>query len=550
MAQLLFVSAAIGEGNLLAVSMFASGEPAFFHILAGSRLVENITVTIAIHPLSSLSGFVLTPLEIVLTPATCCNRTASNRVQLSPIMDATVSGAAAKRSTLFLSTSLLTPSSPFVSVRSSVEVTVYSPGSISVPTVIGVAEGASTSFYVTRSGGDTSADVFVTPSLVYAANSSTVDVLLVSPASFHLNASVNSVVVQVSFIDNAFQTRPYHASSWLGHIQFAVSSSASSVTIAPVDVFVVENDRAALDVSPKRMTVSEGGAFVVDVTINVALVEALPIELSFADGTSQVAALFAASASSPQTVRVNIVTMDDNIAQMDREMLLICSTNASNEFMVLSALHATVLVTVTDNDVPDFITSDAGSVVALSEGSGSIQLTVTIAVQPTVNVMMNITAPSIIDVHPRSFVFSAFSTQSFTVTLSAVDDAYARGSLFSSIQLMSTALQPEWSTSRSIAVSVADNDEVGVIVTTSSDDWSALTEGSPTTHVVSVSLASAPFQATATDNDVLLSAAVEITVTSPLGHCANPATGKLAWSSRFRTTLLMKVHGLRGWMVY
>ena len=243
-----------------------------------------------------------------------------------------------------------------------------------------------------------------------------------------------------------------------------------NVTIAGVAVTVTDDDTAGVSVSETTLTVDEGGRGSYTVRLNTQPTSDVVIGVTRSgspDVTVSPATLTFSSSnwSTPQTVTVRAAQDADAVDDAASITHAVVASRSANEYDAVSI--AGVAVTVTDDETAGVTVSETTLTVA--EG-GSGAYTVVLDVQPTSDVVINVTKSGSTDVtvSPATLTFttSNWSTAQ-TVTVAAAQDADAvddAASISHAVDASRSANEYDNVSIAGVAVTVTDDETAGVTV--------------------------------------------------------------------------------------
>ena len=272
-----------------------------------------------------------------------------------------------------------------------------------------VAEGGSAT-YTVKLNAQPASDV-----VIGVTKSGSPDVT-VSPATLTFTPS-NWDTAQTVTVSAAQDADAVNDAASITHAVVAASSADEYdlVTVAGVAVTVTENDTAGVTVSETTLTVAEGGSATYTVKLNAQ--PASDVVITVSSDNSDVTADTDAATSGNQTTltftssnwdtaqTVTVSAAQDADAVNDAAAIAhaVVAANSANEFDAVSI--AGVAVTVTDNDTAGATVSETTLTVA--EG-GSATYTVVLNLQPTSDVVINVTKSGSTDVtvSPATLTFT------------------------------------------------------------------------------------------------------------------------------------------------
>ena len=309
----------------------------------------------------------------------------------------------------------------------------------------------------------------------------------VSPATLTFSSS-NWDTAQTVRVSAAQDADAVNDAASIAHAVVAASSADEfdPVTIAGVAVTVTDDDTAGATVSKTTLPITEGNSSTYTVKLNTQPTSDVVITVSSdnTDVTVSPATLTFSSSNwdTAQTVRVSAAQDDDAVSDAASITHAVVAASSADEFDAVSI--AGVAVTVTDNDTAGATVSKTTLTVA--EG-GSGAYTVVLDVQPTSDVVINVTKSGSDDVtvSPATLTFttSNWSTAK-TVTVAAAQDADAvndAASIAHAVDASRSANEYDAVTIAGVAVTVTDDDTAGVTVSAST---LTVTEGANATYTV------------------------------------------------------------------
>ncbi len=258
-------------------------------------------------------------------------------------------------------------------------------------------------------------------------------------------------------------------------ISHAVDASRSAneydnVSIAGVAVTVTDDDTAGVSVSETTLTVTEGGSGTYTVKLNLQPTSDVVINVTKSGSTdvtvSPATLTFTTSNwSTAQTVTVAAAQDADAVDDAAAISHAVDASRSANEYDNVSI--AGVAVTVTDDETAGVTVSETALTVA--EG-GSATYTVVLNLQPTSDVVINVTKSGSTDVtvSPATLTFttSNWSTAQ-TVTVAAAQDADAvddAAAISHAVDASRSANEYDNVSIAGVAVTVTDDDTAGVSV--------------------------------------------------------------------------------------
>ena len=341
------------------------------------------------------------------------------------------------------------------------------------PVSLSVAEGATATFTM-KLATQPSADVSVTvASDDPGAATVLTDMLTFTTSNWN---TAQTVTVTAEADDDASNETPT--------ITTTASSSASDYDglIAQVPVSVVDDDTAALVVSPAGLPLDEGGMDTFDVrlasrpsaTVSVSVVSDDP---GAATVPADTLTFTTSDWNTAQTVTVTAV-QDDDIADETPTVTVTASSSDSD----YDGETAQVDVSVTDDDTAEIVLDP--STLPVTEGATST-FTVKLATQPSADVSVTVESDDTSSVTVPSSTFT-FSTSTWntaqTVTVTGVEDADSVGETPTVTATATSSGDSAYnSKTAQVSVTVTDNDTAGLIVAPSP---LAVNEGGAATFTV------------------------------------------------------------------
>ncbi len=251
-----------------------------------------------------------------------------------------------------------------------------------------------------------------------------------------------------------------------------------------VVVTVTDDDAAGLVVTPSAVTVSEGGS--AKYTVALATEPSATVTVAITGHAATDVGLDAASLefttstwNEAQTVTVSAAQDDDGA---DDEVTLAHAASGGN----YGSVSKDVVVTVTDDDAVGLVVTPAA--VTVAEG-GSAKYTVALATEPSATVTVAITGHAATDVglDATSLEFLASKwNEAQTVTVSAGQDDDGADD---SVTLAHAASGGNYAgVSKSVAVTVIDDDELSTAVTLTLDPTEVSEGAEPTAVTVTAAL--------------------------------------------------------------
>ncbi len=260
-----------------------------------------------------------------------------------------------------------------------------------------------------------------------------------------------------------------------------------NVMIASFAVTVTDDETAGVTVSETTLTVAEGGSATYTVVLNLQPTSDVVINVTksgSSDLTATPASLTFTTSnwSTPQTVTVRAAQDADAVDDAASITHAVVASRSANEYDAVSI--AGVAVTVTDDETAGVTVSETTLTVA--EG-GSGAYTVVLDVQPTSDVVINVTKSGSTDVtvSPATLTFttSNWSTAQ-TVTVAAAQDADAvddAASISHAVDASRSANEYDNVSIAGVAVTVTDDETAGVTV---SETTLTVAEGGSATYTV------------------------------------------------------------------
>ena len=303
---------------------------------------------------------------------------------------------------------------------------------------------------VTKTG---STDVTVSPATLTFTPSNWSTAKTVTVAAAQDADAVNDTAAIAHAVDAARSANEYDA-----------------VSIAGVAVTVTDDDTAGATVSETALTVAEGGSATYTVVLDAQPTSDVVINVTKSgsdDLTATPASLTFTTSnwSTPQTVTVRAAQDADAANDTASITHAVVASRSADEYDAVSI--AGVAVTVTDDETAGVTVSETTLTVA--EG-GSGAYTVVLDVQPTSDVVINVTKSGSDDVtvSPATLTFttSNWSTAQ-TVTVAAAQDADAvddAASIAHAVDASRSANEYDNMTIAGVAVTVTDDDTAGVTV--------------------------------------------------------------------------------------
>ena len=242
------------------------------------------------------------------------------------------------------------------------------------------------------------------------------------------------------------------------------------VANSTVAVSADDNDTVGVNVSASTLALTEGATGTFDVSLDSKPTSAVTVTLTSdnADVTLSAATLRFTTGDWNTAQTVTATAAEDSDTANDTATITLDPAGGGYD----AATDGTVAVTVTDNDAPGMTVS--ASALTLAEG-GSGTFTVVLVAQPSGDVTVTLTSDSddvTFDDSSLTFTSSTWQTEQ-TVTASAAEDANATD------DTVTVTIDPSGGgyddlASATIAVTMTDNDSVGMTVSLSS---LAVTEG-------------------------------------------------------------------------
>ena len=254
-------------------------------------------------------------------------------------------------------------------------------------------------------------------------------------------------------------------------IHAANGGGYSSMPSRTLPVSIIDNDSAALVLSPSSVTVSESGTsaqvlislasqpgstVTVAATSNdTAVATTAPAALSFSPGSWNV----------PQAFTVTGVD-DGNVASGNRSFSVSLSASGDAGYAGISASISGLCL---DNDSKNLLIATSGSLQVTEGSAQTASYTLRLSQVPSAPVTVTLANPDgYVVVSPLTVDFTSANWMTpQTVTVRAVDDAIAQGPHQATITHAWTSLDPGYvsSVSLSVAIPVGDNDIAGIAVT-------------------------------------------------------------------------------------
>ncbi len=251
-----------------------------------------------------------------------------------------------------------------------------------------------------------------------------------------------------------------------------------------VSVSVTDNDEPGLTLAPTALTVAEGESkpFTVkldtepaaDVTVTLAQPTNTDVTLdtdSATAGNQRELTFTAATWDNPQTVTVSAI--DDDDGDEDTATIGLTANGGGSGDDSYAGVTDSIVITVTDTDVPNLIIDPSGTL-DVNEG-GSSTFTVKLSLRPDNDVTVTLTQPSNTEVtldtdtgqsgNQRTLTFSTTNwDREQTVTVSAAEDDDAIDDSAVRIEMRASG-GGYGSATKNIDVNVKDNDERGLTLT-------------------------------------------------------------------------------------
>ncbi len=339
-------------------------------------------------------------------------------------------------------------------------------------TTLTVAEGGSATYTVVLDAQPTS-DV-----VINVTKSGSTDVT-VSPATLTFTTSNWSTAKTVT-VAAAQDADAVDDAASITHAVVAASSADEfdAVNIAGVAVTVTDDETAGVTVSETTLTVAEGGSATYtvvldaqptsDVVISVTRTGSSDVTLDTDTGTSGNQTTLTFSPANWDTAQtVTVAAAQDADAANDAASIThaVDASRNANEYDAVTI--AGVAVTVTDDDTAGVTVSASSLTVA--EG-GSATYTVVLNLQPTSDVVINVTksGSSDVTVSPARLTFTTANwSTAQTVTVAAAQDADAvddAAAISHAVDASSSANEYDNVSIAGVAVTVTDDETAGVSV--------------------------------------------------------------------------------------
>ena len=271
-------------------------------------------------------------------------------------------------------------------------------------------------------------------------------------------------------------------SASLAHSTISSDTTYDGLTVSGVSVSVTDDDPAGVRVTPTSLTIPEGGsrAYTVALTSRPSAEVTIGVTSSNSDVTLNKTSLMFAPSTWNQTQTVTVSAAQDQDARDDSASL--AHTASSSDASYDGASISDVTVSVTDDDTDGVTITPTG--LSLSEGSSGTY-SVVLTSEPAADVVVTITHGGDSDISPEvtslTFAPASWNTPK-TVRVSAAedDDAVDDSATLAHTASSSDTTYNDLSIS-SVAVSVTDNDMVGVTVSKVS---LSLAEGGSSSYTV------------------------------------------------------------------
>jgi hypothetical protein len=376
---------------------------------------------------------------------------------------------------------------------------------------------APTSGLVTGEDGSTALSTIAlasepTADVTFALASSDLTEGTVSPASVTFNAANWNVprAVTVTGVDDLIPD---------GDIVYSVVTAAATSAdsmysgVNPTDVSVsnVDNDLAAVVVSPTSGLVTSEAGGMATFTVVLGSSPAAPVTISEMSSDATEGAVAPASLiftnlnwNVPQTVTVTGV--DDVMVDGTVAYSIVTGAASSADPAYSGLVVADVSASNTDNDAPSVTVTPTSGLVT-TEALGTATFTVVLATMPSASVTISVTSTDTTEgtVSTASLVFTTLNWSTpQTVTLTGVDDALADGSVAYTITTGAAAsADPSYSglAVADVMATNTDNDVAGVTVTPTSGLLTTEAGGTATFTVVLTSMPTASVTISIASND-------------------------------------------------
>ena len=324
------------------------------------------------------------------------------------------------------------------------------------------------------------------------------DDLTATPASLTFTTS-NWSTPQTVTVRAAEDADAANDTASISHAVVAAQSANEydAVSIAGVAVTVTDDETAGVTVSETTLTVAEGGSGAYTVVLDVQPTSDVVITVSSdnTDVTVSPATLTFTPSNWDTAQTVTVAAAQDADAVNDAASIAhaVDASRSANEYDNMTI--AGVAVTVTDDDTAGVSVSETTLTVA--EG-GSGAYTVVLDVQPTSDVVINVTKSGSDDVtvSPATLTFTTANwSTAQTVTVAAAQDADAvndAASITHAVVAARSANEFDLVTVAGVAVTVTDDDAAGVTVSKStltvaeggSGAYTVVLDALPTSDVV------------------------------------------------------------------
>lgn len=359
------------------------------------------------------------------------------------------------------SVTLTFSSAPLANRTVNVTVTDNDPqGIVTTTSTVTLGEAGTTTFGVRLAAQPSSDTVVMIMSNDITAATTTQTMLTFTPANYASNQTVT--VNGVGDADLASET-------------VAINLSASGMPTVTVTATVTDDDMQVVVFSTSAVTVAEGGSTNVNVSLMYQPAANVTVNLSSANagiaGVSPSTRTFT-SANYATGQAVTVSGAEDADAATSMTTITASATGATS---------ATLTATVTDNDTLGLETSLTSLTIG-EAGSGSFGVRLTAQPPGDVTVMISSNDPGAATSPTTMLTFTTASWSSFqTVTVNGVDDADPSNEAVT-FTVSSTGL-----TSRTVSVTVTDNDPQGIVLSATT-----VSLGESTTATVNVRLNALP----------------------------------------------------------
>ncbi len=299
-----------------------------------------------------------------------------------------------------------------------------------------------------------------------------------------------SVTVSRDAIDEANETLTLNLSNAGG----AAISDASGAAI------ITDDDGApSVSLSASPAIIAEegtGNSATLTATLNGTTTTAdVTVNLSYtgtaANGSDYTGAANITIPAGQNNAGITLTALADAIDEGASESLTATIGSVSVNATVGSPSSASV--TINDNDTAGVTVTESGGTTVVTEGGSTGSYTLALTSQPTANVTITLNAGSQLSANPATVTFTPadYSTPQ-TVTVSAVDDAFAEGSHAGAIthSVASSDSFYDGIAAANASVTITDNDAAGVLVTESGGSTRVIEGGA--TDILTVQLTSQP----------------------------------------------------------